>query len=150
MNQITITTTIQAPIHKVWAAFTQPEHITEWNFADTSWECSEAINNFTVGEKFVFTMAAKDGSSSFDFSGTYTQIIPHETISYTLDDNREVTTNFEDMEGQVVVTQTFQPEDSNPIEMQKSGWQSILDNFKDYLENTMDDEDLEEELEEME
>ena len=105
---------------------------------------SEAINNLAVGEKFVSTMAAKDGSVSFDFSGTYTQIIQHKTISYILDDKREVTIDFKEIEDKVVVTEAFHPEEGNPIEMQKSGWQSILNNFKDYVENIMNDEDLEE------
>lgn len=130
---ITVSTEIEAPIDQVWKKFNQPEHITKWCFASSDWHAPHAENDLTVGGKFKTSMAAKDGSFAFDFGGVYTQIIPFELIEYTLEDGRKVKITFEKTKG-TLVTESFEAEAINPAEMQKTGWQAILDNFKHYVE----------------
>ncbi len=134
MNQITVQATINAPIQKVWDYWTLPEHITKWNYASDDWGCPKAENDLQVGGAFSSTMAAKDGSISFDFAGTYTEVVPLQILTYSFGD-RTAKVVFEQEGDRVRVTETFDPEQQNPIEMQRDGWQSILNNFKKYVEN---------------
>jgi uncharacterized protein YndB with AHSA1/START domain len=131
---ITVSTEIHAPIDQVWNKFNDPAHITKWCFASEDWHAPAAENNLTVGGSFKTSMAAKDGSFAFDFGGVYTNIIPFELIEYTLEDGRKVKIVFEKTKG-TVITEMFEPEQTNPLEMQKSGWQAILDNFRNYVEH---------------
>jgi uncharacterized protein YndB with AHSA1/START domain len=135
MNPITVTTDIRSDIGTVWKAWTEPAHITHWNFASADWECPAAENDPQVGGRFSYTMAAKDGSASFDFTGTYTDVIPEKRIAYTMDDSRKSTIDFAQNDNTVHVTETFDPEQINTEELQRNGWQSILDNFKTYVES---------------
>jgi hypothetical protein len=52
-----------------------------------------------------------------------------------MDDGREVETTFEESENGIKVTQTFDKENINSEELQRQGWQYILDGFKNYTEN---------------
>jgi len=133
-SKITVSATISAPIQKVWNYYTLPEHIVKWNFAAEDWECPKAINNLTVGGKFVSTMAAKDGSVSFDFSGIYTKVEDLKQIDYKMDDDRTASVSFEEVDGGTLVMVAFDAENENPEEMQHDGWQSILENFKKHVE----------------
>lgn len=133
MQPITITTTIISDIQKVWDMWTGPEHITKWNFASPDWECPKAENDVRIGGNFSSTMAARDGSMSFDFAGTYTNVIPLELLVYSFGD-RTATVSFMAQGDSVLITETFDPETENPREMQEAGWQSILNNFKQYVE----------------
>ncbi len=142
MNTITIQTIINAPLEKVWNYWNQPEHITKWAFASDDWEAPHATNDLQVGGKFVTTMAAKDKSVSFDFGGTYTNIIPNELIEYSISNDpteelaRKVSTSFSSpSEGTTNIIEIFDSENQNPLEMQRAGWQAILENFKKYVEN---------------
>jgi len=132
---ITVQTSIQKPIVHVWNCFTQPEHITQWNQASEDWYCPKAENDCTVGGKFVYTMAAKDESVSFDFWGIYDAIEEYSLISYTLGDERTVRVTFEDHGDYVVVTEVFDPEQVHSEELQQAGWQAILDSFKTHCES---------------
>ena len=131
---IKIETIVKGDIAKIWKFWTEPEHITKWAFASDDWECSKASNDLRVGGKFSSTMGAKDKSAEFDFGGTYTGVEEGKYINYTLDDGREVTVDFKEEVGCVHISQEFEPENENPIEMQHDGWQAILDNFKKYVE----------------
>lgn len=141
MNKITVETIVNAPLDKVWECWTEPEHINQWAFADESWEALDAENDVTAGGRFKTTMAAKDKSASFDFTGVYTRVEPKTLMEYDMDKApndsaaRHVSISFlETPEGNKIV-ETFDPENENPEEMQRSGWQSILDNFKKHVEN---------------
>ncbi len=134
-NAITIKTTINAPIEKVWECWSKPEHITKWAFASDDWEAPYANNDLRTEGKFKTTMSAKDKSASFDFEGTYTNVKDHELIEYVMSDGRTVKTVFTQTPTNVEIVQTFDPESENSLEMQRSGWQAILDNFKKYVEN---------------
>jgi uncharacterized protein YndB with AHSA1/START domain len=135
MEPITVQATINAPIEIVWQMWTLPEHITQWCFASPDWHCPAATNDPRTGGKFSSTMAAKDGSFSFDFGGVYDKVINNQLIEYTLGDGRKVSITFtSDDDDQTTVTETFDPEKENPIEMQRGGWQAIMDNFKAYVE----------------
>lgn len=136
MKKITISTTIQAPMQRVWEYWTQPEHITHWAFAANDWECPKAENDLRVDGKFTTTMAAKDGSVSFDIIGVYSTVEQEKEIVYVMEDGREVITEFTETEKGVELVQKFDPESKNSIELQKNGWQAILDNFKKYVENS--------------
>lgn len=131
---ITVETTIAATAQKVWACFTQPEHIMKWNFAIDTWHCPQANNTLIPGGAFSYTMAAKDGSFSFDLTGTFDEVKPNSELNYTLSDGRKVQVHFAETNGQTLVTQTFEPESMNSHELQQQGWQAILNNFKGYVE----------------
>lgn len=133
-TKITVEAIINAPIEKVWDMWNQPEHVTKWCFASDDWHAPFAKSDLRVGGKSVTTMAAKDGSFSFDFEWTYTKFDKHETIEYTITDGRTVAIQFSNTPKGVKITETFEAENQNPVEMQKSGWQAILNNFKKYVE----------------
>ncbi len=118
----------------VWGAWTDPRVIEAWNQASADWHCPHAENDVRVGGKFLFTMAAKDGSSSFDLPGTYTAVKENELLAYTLADGRLVTVTFVPMMVGVLVSETFEMEDTHSEEQQRSGWQAILESFKAYVE----------------
>jgi len=131
---ITIKATVNAPVEKVWQYWSAPEHITKWCQASDDWHAPYAENDLRTGGKFKTTMAAKDGSMSFDFEGVYSNVEENKLIAYSMSDGRKVSITFEADGNQTHVTETFDPEDNNPIEMQRGGWQAILDNFKKYTE----------------
>ncbi|WP_277631252.1 SRPBCC family protein [Atopococcus tabaci] len=133
-ENITINATIQAPVEKVWTYWTEPEHITKGNQASEDWHAPFAENDLREGGKFVTRMEAKDGSAGFDFGGIYDEVKLHEVIAYTMDDGRKVHATFHDKGGETEVIQTFDAETENPLEVQREGWQAILDNFKKYAE----------------
>lgn len=132
---ITVEATINAPVETVWECWTKPEHVTQWNHASDDWHSPKGTNDLRKGGKFVFRMEAKDKSVGFDFGGTYTKVLEHKQIDYTMEDDRKVSVTFEDHDGHTHVTETFDAESENSPEMQREGWQSILDNFKKYTES---------------
>lgn len=132
---ITVTTTVKAPIEKVWKYWTHPEHITQWNNASDDWFTPRASNDLRPEGKFNFRMEARDGSFGFDFEGIYNAVKEHEMIAYSIIDGRKVSIRFESEGSQTTVTETFEAENENSIELQQKGWQSILDNFKKYTES---------------
>ena len=134
MDKITVQTTVNAPIAKTWDYFTNPKHITQWCFASPDWHAPHAENDPRTGGKFKTTMAAKDGSFGFDFEGVYSKVEDQKLIAYAIGDGREVQITFEANGDTTTVTETFDPEGQNPVEMQRGGWQAILDNFKKYTE----------------
>ena len=134
-TKITVETIISADSKKVWDFWTNPEHITKWNFASDDWHCPKAENDLKVGGKLRSRMEAKNGSFGFDFEAIYDEIIDQKKITYTMTDGRQATTDFEHLGGKTKVTTTFDAENENPIEMQREGWQAILDNFKKYVES---------------
>jgi uncharacterized protein YndB with AHSA1/START domain len=131
---LTVQNTVQAPVEKVWSYWTEPAHLVNWNNASEDWHTPKAVNDLRVGGRFVYTMAAKDESFSFDFGGTYDEVIPHQRIAYTLDDDRKVTVVFASSGQATQITQSFEAEEVNTLERQQYGWQAILDNFKRYTE----------------
>jgi uncharacterized protein YndB with AHSA1/START domain len=134
MEKITITALVEGNKNKVWGYYTRPEHIVQWNFADPSWHCPSASNDLKVGGKYVARMEARDGSFGFDFEAVYTEVVPCERLSYGMW-GRDVTVTFEEKEGHTLVTVSLDPETENPVEMQRQGWQAILDNFKNHTES---------------
>ena len=134
-DKITVATTVQTDIDKAWACWTSPEHITQWTFASDDWHCPKATNDLRTGGKFSSTMAAKDGSMSFDFEGIFDEVIEKQKIAYSLADGRQVKILFETDGTSTRITETFDPENENPAEMQRTGWQAILDNFKKHAES---------------
>ena len=132
---ITVETTINTPVEKVWKLWTTPEDITKWCNASDDWHTPSAENDLRVGGKFFSRMEARDGSAGFDFGGVYDEVKPHERIAYTLGDGRKVDITFTGENNATKVVETFDPEDTNPIEMQRGGWQAIMDNFKKYAES---------------
>lgn len=135
MEKISVKSKIQAPINKVWQYWTDPYHVSQWNFASDNWHCPKAENNLVVDGEFHYEMAAKDGSASFDFWGTYSTIETGKLIEIVLGDDRKMSVAFEFKDGVTAVTETFEPENINSLELQRAGWQAILDNFKKLVEN---------------
>lgn len=131
---ITVQTEISAPITTVWKLWNEPEHIKKWNFASEDWHCPIAENDLKIGGNVITRMEAKDGSMGFDFIGTYEEIKPNSKIIYSITDGRKVAIDFIDNNGSTTIIENFEAESSNEIEMQKNGWQAILNNFKDYAE----------------
>ncbi|WP_342646817.1 SRPBCC family protein [Mucilaginibacter sp. CSA2-8R] len=133
--KITITATVKANPEKVWEFWTKPEHITQWNNASDDWHTPFAENDLTAGGEFKARMEAKDGSVGFDFGGVYDEVILHQLISYTIGDGRKVRITFANKGMETEITETFEAENQNPAEMQRAGWQAILNNFKQYAES---------------
>lgn len=133
-TKITVECTIKSSLDKVWKYWTTPEQIMLWNHASDDWHCPKATNNLEIGERFSYTMAAKDESFSFDFEGTYTEVIENKSIKYVLDDEREVSVDFIAIGDLVEIVETFEAETQNPIDLQQFGWQAILTNFKKLVE----------------
>lgn len=133
-NRITITAHVNKPVSHVWKIWTEPEHITQWNAASDDWHCPKASNDLRVGGAFSSTMAAKDGSFSFDFEGVHDDVQAHKRIAYTMSDGRTCEILFEEKDGGTLVTESFDAETQNPVEMQRTGWQAILDRFKIHAE----------------
>jgi uncharacterized protein YndB with AHSA1/START domain len=134
VTKITIQNHINADLTKVWEYYNNPYHITKWNFAHPLWHCPSAINDIRIGGKFLARMEAKDGSFGFDFSATYIEVVEYKKLAYLLDDNRLVEIYFSSNNGSTEVKIKFDAESQNSVEHQKQGWQSILDNFKRYVE----------------
>lgn len=133
---ITIETTVNAPIEKVWKVWNAPEHITKWATASDEWHTPRAENDLCAGGKFLSRMEAKDGSAGFDFTGKYDEVQTNKLISYTMDDGRKAKITFTSAGKSVKIVETFEAETENPLEMQRQGWRTILNNFKAYVEKT--------------
>lgn len=136
MAKIIIQSIVVASPRKVWDSWTDPKHITKWNFAYHDWQCPKASNDLKVGGKYTARMEAKNGSIGFDFEATYNEIVDLKKITYTMGDGRIATTKFDDLGGTTKITTVFDAETQNSEEMQKEGWQAILNNFKKYVEST--------------
>lgn len=135
MSKITVETTVKADPEKVWDYWTKPEHIVNWNFALDEWHCPEAENDLKENGKFKYKMSSRDGKVSFDFEGVYTYIKMYESIHYILLDERKVEITFSVDGSNTKITETFETEEVNSEEMQKAGWQAIIDNFRKYTES---------------
>ena len=131
---ITVEATVNAPVEKVWKYWNEPAHITQWCSASDDWHAPHSENDLRKDGKFKTTMAAKDGSVSFDFEGVYTKVEPNKAIEYTMSDGRKVKIAFSAEGNATHVTETFEAESENPIDMQRAGWQAILNNFKAHTE----------------
>ena len=134
-TKITIASTVNAPVEKVWNLWSAPEHITKWCAASDDWHTPRAENDLRTGGAFSSRMEAKDGSFGFDFGGVYDNVKTNELIEYTIGDGRKVITHFTPEGNGTTITQTFEAENENPVEMQRTGWQAILDSFKKYTEH---------------
>ncbi len=134
LEKITVQATVAAPKEKAWDYYTNPQHIVHWNFADPSWYCPNAENDLRIGGTYKARMEARDGSFGFDFEAIYTELTLGEGFTYGLGD-RMVTVSLQSAGDKTEIVVTFDPESENPIELQRRGWQAILDNFKAYTEN---------------
>ena len=133
-TRVTVSAHVAKPVDQVWRYYTAPEHIMQWNAASDDWHCPRAENDLRVGGRFSSRMEARDGSVGFDFGGTYTEMKPYEQFAYTMDDGRRCEVLFARNGTGSQVTVTFDAETENPVEMQRGGWQAILDRFKAYAE----------------
>ena len=134
-GKITVEITVNKDLDFVWNSWTQPDHILKWNHASDDWHTVRALNELKVGGKFFYRMEAKDGSFGFDFESNYELVNEKQELTYIMSDGRRATTIFQSKETETKVTTTFDPENKNPIELQKAGWQAILNNFKTYAES---------------
>lgn len=134
-QKITVETLINAPVSKVWTIFNAPEHITQWATASEDWHTPYSENDLRVGGAFKSTMAAKDGSFSFDFGGVYSKVEDDSYIEYDMSDGRNVAVTFTKEGDSTKVTEVFDAENTHPVEMQQAGWQAILDNLKKHVES---------------
>ena len=134
-TKITVETTVNAPVEKVWKSWNDPQHIKNWCAATEDWHAPKAENDLRTGGTFSTRMEAKDGSFGFDFGGVYDNVKKNELIEYTMGDGRQVQVTFSPAGDQTKIVETFDAEATNPVEMQRGGWQAILDNFKKYTES---------------
>ncbi|QTD44499.1 SRPBCC family protein [Ottowia testudinis] len=132
--KITIETTVNAPIERVWAAWNDPRAIEQWNAASPDWHTPRASVDLREGGQFSSRMEARDGSMGFDFAGTYTRIEPQRLIEYAMGDQRKVRVEFIPSDNSVTVRETFDAEGAHSVEQQRAGWQAILDNFARHVE----------------
>ena len=134
-TKVTVETVVNAPVNKVWETWGQPNHITKWCAASDDWHAPKAENDLRTGGVFSTRMEAKDGSFGFDFGGVYDNVKENELIEYTMGDGRKVKVIFSSLGDKTKVVETFDAETANSVEMQRAGWQAILDNFKKYTES---------------
>lgn len=134
-QSITVETLVNAPVEKAWKVFSEPEHIRQWAFASDDWHAPYADNDLRKDGKFKTTMAAKDGSFSFDFEGVYTSVVPNKSFEYVIADGRTVKVDFLQEANGTRIKETFDPENENPIDMQRAGWQAILENYRKHVES---------------
>ncbi len=134
MDKVEIRAVVKGSIAKVWDAYTSPVHIVNWNFAIPEWHCPEAKNDLRVGGEYFARMEARDGSLGFDFKAIYNEVISERTFTYVLADDRVISVEFMPQGDSVEVFISFDPEGQNPVDVQKAGWQAILDNFKRYVD----------------
>lgn len=134
-QKITVQTKINAPVTKVWEYYTNPKHIVNWNNASVDWHTPSAKNDLRVGGKFSYRMESVDGKNGFDFEGVYTDVIDNSSIKYSMEDGRSVSALLTQSGEQTNIEVTFDAETENSIELQRQGWQAILDNFKSYVES---------------
>jgi uncharacterized protein YndB with AHSA1/START domain len=135
---ISIENTVKAPAKEVWKLWTTPEHITKWNAASDDWHTTSAKTDLKAGGKFTSRMEAKDGSFGFDFGGIYEEVRENEYLASKLDDGRKMSVTFAPQGNKTKVIETFETENTNPVDLQRTGWQAILDNFKKYAESLQD------------
>ncbi len=133
---VTVKVEVPVALTEAWLYFTSPEHIVEWNFASTDWWCPFADSYLRVDGRFKYRMEAREGGMGFDFAGTFTHIEPEKRLEYLLDDGRKVKVLFADKNGLVTIVEDFEPENTNSIELQRLGWQAILNNFATYAIQT--------------
>jgi uncharacterized protein YndB with AHSA1/START domain len=134
MQKITISTMASAPVERAWHAFTTPAEITQWNFANDDWCCPSASVDLRVGGAYKARMEAKDGSFGFDFEAVYTEVVPHQALTLAMSDGRTARTTFEAADTGTRITTVFDAEAQNSIDLQRNGWQAILDNFRRHVE----------------
>ena len=132
--KITVETVAKAPLQQVWDAWNTPADIQQWNTAQDDWHTTRSTVDLRAGGRFLSRMEARDGSSAFDFEGVYTKVVPQRAIEYRMSDGREVQIEFTEREDGVLVKETFDTENENPPEVQRQGWQAILDNFARHVE----------------
>jgi uncharacterized protein YndB with AHSA1/START domain len=137
LTKITVETFVQAPKDTVWKLWTTPEDIVQWNYASDDWHTRGAKIDLRAGGEFLYRMEAKDGSFGFDFGGIFNSVKQKESLAYTLGDGRKVEINFTGNGSITKITETFDAESQNPIEIQRDGWQAILNNFKKYAETRL-------------
>jgi uncharacterized protein YndB with AHSA1/START domain len=133
--KIDIQSFVNVSTKEVWEFYTNPEHIVNWNFASPNWHCPSAQNDLRPGGKYSARMEAKDGSFGFDFEAIYDTVYPLEGFTYTMEDGRQVDTQFIEEETGTLIKVSFDPEDQNSLELQRAGWQAILNNFTSYAES---------------
>ena len=134
-TSVTVETLVNAPVEKVWEYWTEPRHITQWCQAADDWHAPQAENDVSENGKFKTTMAAKDGSVSFDFEGVYSKVDHLQLLEYMLTDGRKASVRFLPEGNQTRIKETFETENENPVDMQRQGWQAILENFKKHTES---------------
>jgi uncharacterized protein YndB with AHSA1/START domain len=132
--KITVETVVNANLNQVWDAWNNPTDIKQWNSAQDDWHTTRSSVDLREGGRFQSRMEAKDGSEGFDFEGTYTRVVPRSAIEYRMSDGREVKVEFVERHGGVLVKETFDAETENPPELQRTGWQAILDHFRRHVE----------------
>lgn len=134
-TKITVETTVKVPVEKAWKLWNTPADIIHWNTATEEWHTPRATNDLRKGGKLTARMEAKDGSMGFDFEGVYDEVRSNEYIAYTMGDGRTVKITFTSNGNETRIVETFDAESENPVEMQRAGWQAIMDNFKKYAES---------------
>jgi uncharacterized protein YndB with AHSA1/START domain len=133
-EKITVETSVAAGLEQVWDAYSNPDDIKQWNTASDDWHTTHSTVDLREGGRFQSRMEAKDGSFGFDFEGEYTRVVPGRAIGYRMSDGREANVEFTERDGGALVRVTFDAESENPAEMQRDGWQAILDSFRRYVE----------------
>ncbi|EAZ82306.1 SRPBCC family protein [Algoriphagus machipongonensis] len=134
-TKITVQVVVDKTLEKVWESWIKPKHIVNWYFASPDWHCPKSENDLQPGGNFVFRMEAKDGSFGFDFGGVYQEVKKQELITYIMDDGRAARIEFSELPDGILIKETFEAESTNSVEIQRGGWQAIVDNFKSYTES---------------
>ena len=136
-TKIKVETLVPLPVEKVWELWNSPRHITKWNFASPEWHSPAASNDLRPGGQFSYRMEAKDGSTGFDFEGQYEEVVENKLLRYKISDGRQVEVVFKPIDNATFIEETFDAESRYSVEMQREGWQAILENFRSYAERNI-------------
>ena len=133
-TEISVETTVNEPVEKVWKLWTTPDDICQWNNPSDDWHSPRVEIDLKDEGQFLFRMEAKDGSTGFDHSGKYNKVITHELIEYTVFDGRRSTIKFIPNGNETTIIEIFDAEPETPVEMQRNFCEAILASFKRYAE----------------
>ena len=130
---ITVETTVPVSPELAWEYWTKPAHITQWNQASDDWHTPRAESDLRAGGAFSSRMESKDGKYGFDFGGIFDAVEPPRLLDYTIGDGRKVQVTFESVASGTHIVETFEAEGENSAELQRQGWQAILDSYRKYV-----------------
>ena len=140
-RELVITRTINAPRELVFAAFSDPQHISQW-WGPNGFTTSTASMDVRVGGNWRFTMHGPDGTDYPNFI-TYTEIVKPERICYDHGEDEtaalfSVAITFDAVGAKTAITMRMLCQSAEQLEGMKKfgaveGGQQTLERLENYL-----------------